>query len=136
MDRHGAIASVTFGQTSLPLPISVRLFRRTEPKPAAADSDAFVTSIQLDAPMVGVEVRMRGTAAAEGLSLGPSGVLSIQLAPTRAGQVGRTITVSNAVLAGTELQYEQTVPAVAKLDFVAEAIDGTADPFAAQESQP
>jgi len=135
MERYGTIASVTFGQISLPLPISVRLRRRAEPQPASGDGDAFTTSVQLDRRLIGVEVRIRGTAAAEDLSLGQKAPLSIQLSPTRSGQAGRTVSISDAVLTGIELQYEQTAPATAKLDFLAEATDGNTDPFAAQEPQ-
>ena len=135
MERYGAIANLTFGQINLPLPILVRLSRRADPKPASRDSDAFITSVQLDPPAIAIEVRIRDTAAAEELSLGQTDLLSIDLLPTRGGQAGRTISIGNAVLTGIELQYEQTAPATAKLSFLAEAADGNTDPFAAQESQ-
>lgn len=109
-------------------------FFGAEPKPAGSDADAFLTSIQLERPVIRVEVRIRDTAVAESLSLGQMHVLSVQLAPTRSGQTGRTVSISNAVLMGIELQYEQAAPASAKLSFVAEAVDGNTDPFAAQES--
>ncbi len=136
MERYGAITDATFGQTSLSGPISVRLVRRAEPAPMGGDSDAFVTSVQLGLPVIGIEVRIRDTAVAEGLSLGQAGVLSVEIAATRSGQVGRTISITNAVLTGIEFQYEQSAPAVAKLTFTAEAADGGTDPFAAQEAQP
>lgn len=135
MERYGDITSVTFGQSVLGLPVSVRLLRQAEPKPAGGDNDAFLTSIQLDRPLVRVEVCLRDTAAAEGFTLGQTDVLTIQLACTRGGQGGRTVSISSAVLAGIELQYQQAAPANAKLSFVAEAPDGNTDPFSAQESQ-
>ena len=135
MERYGAISDATFGQTSLLLPISVRLVRRSEPVPAAGDSDAFVTSVQLSRPVIGVEVRIGDTAVADGLSLGQVGVLSVEISPTRSGQIGRVITITNAVLTCVEFQYEQSAPAVAKLTFTAEAADGNTDPFVAQEEQ-
>jgi hypothetical protein len=134
MERYGAIANVSFGQIPLPLPISASLSRRAEPKPACRDSDAFISSVQLDRRAIGVEVRIGDTAAAENLSLGQTDVLSIELLPTRSGQTGRKLSIGNAVLTGIELQYQQTAPATAKLNFLAEATDGTNDPFAAQEA--
>ena len=136
MERYGAITGATFGQTSLSGPISVRLVRQANPMPMGSDSDAFVTSVQLGRPVIGIEVRIRDTAVAEGLSLGQADVLSIEIAATRSGQAGRSISVTNAVLTGIEFQYEQSAPAVAKLTFAAEATDGETDPFAAQEAQP
>lgn len=135
MERYGAVASVAFDGTSLPLPISVRLSRLAKPLPAAADSDAFFTSIQIDRPLIRIEVHIRDTGVAENLSLGQSGVLSVQLLPTRSGQIGRDISIGNAVLVGIELQYQQAAPASAKLDFIAEASEGNTDPFASQEWQ-
>ncbi len=133
MERYGPITNVTFGQSTLPLPMSVRLLRQAGPLPARSDCDAFCTSIQIDQPVLAVELRMRDTAVAEDLSLGQSGLLTVQLAPTRSGQEGRTISINHAVLTAIELQYDQTVPAVAKLNFVAEAGDGDTDPFFAQD---
>ncbi len=135
MERYGAIANATFGQTALSGPISVRLARHAEPVPMGGDSDAFFTSIQLSRPVIEIEVRIGDTAVADGLSLGQAGVLSIEIAPTRSGQAGRSITVTNAVLTGIGFQYEQSAPAVAKLTFTAEASDGNTDPFTAQEVQ-
>ncbi len=135
MERYGAITDSTFGETSLSGPISVRLARRAEPTPMSSDSDVFVTSVQLGRPVIGIEIRIGDTAAAEGLSLGQTGVLSIEIAATSSGQTGRTISITNAVLTGIEFQYEQSAPAVAKLTFTAEASDGDTDPFTAQEAQ-
>ncbi len=136
MERYGAISGATFGQTDLSGPISVRLVRQAKPAPMGGDSDAFTTSVQLDRPVISVEVRIRDTAVADGLSLGQAGVLSIEIAATRSGQAGRSISITNAVLTGIEFQYEQSAPAVAKLTFTAEATDGDTDPFTAQETQP
>ncbi|MDY7011542.1 MAG: hypothetical protein SVV80_12445 [Planctomycetota bacterium] len=135
MERYGAISDATFDQISLSLPISVRLMRRAEPAPMGGDSDAFITSVQLSRPVISIEVCIGDTAVADGLSIGQVGVLSVEIAPTRSGQTGRVITITNAVLTGIEFQYEQSAPAVVKLTFSAEAADGDTDPFTAQEAQ-
>ena len=135
MERYQRITSVTFGQTVLRLPLSVRVSRRAEPRPARNDSDEFATSVQLGEPTIAAEVRIRGTAAAEGLSLGQSGDLSFTVAPTGDAHPSRTITLTGAVLAAIELSYEQVSMATATLRFVAEAQSGNTDPFAAEEDQ-
>ncbi|MHC4981547.1 MAG: hypothetical protein ACYTF6_00050 [Planctomycetota bacterium] len=135
MARYGRIESVTFGQTSLPLPLSVRVERRAGTIPAAGQNDAFATSIQLDTPTIAAEVRIRGTDVAESISLGQRDTLSFEIAPSQSGQDGRRITLTDAVLAAVELAYDQSSMAVATMRFVAEAVDGTVDPFAAEDSQ-
>ena len=134
MERYQRITSVAFDQTALPLPLSVRLSRRAEPQPAAGDSDGFATSVQLGCPLIVAEVRIRGTAAAEGLSLGARGTLALTIAPTGGGQPSRTVTLIGAILTAIELSYEQTSMASATLRFVAEADDGDTDPFSAEEA--
>ncbi len=135
MERYGDITSATFDQTALPGPISIRLLRQTKPSPMGGDNDAFTTSIQLSRPVISIEIRIRDTAVADGLSLGQAGVLAIEIAATRNGQNGRSISITDAVLTGIEFQYEQSAPAVAKLTFTAEANEGNTDPFVAQEDQ-
>jgi len=135
MERYGVISGITFGQTSLALPMSLRVTRQAQARPAASDDERFPTSVELDRPAIGVEVMTRDTAAAEGLSLGQSGMLSIDLAGTRAGQAGRSISIDHAVLTGIELHYEQACPASVRLTFHAEAGDGNTDPFSAEEAQ-
>jgi hypothetical protein len=83
-----------------------------------------------------VELTIRATAAAEQMSLGQAGVLSVSLLPTRSGQAARTITIDQAVVAGIELLYAQDALGQAKLTFVAEAQDGLTDPCSGQEIQP
>jgi len=134
MARYGAISSISFAQTSLSLPMSVRLFRQASALPAAGDSGPFATSVQLHKHTIGVEVRTRDTAAAEGLSVGQAGVLSIELAGAEAGQASRTVTIDQAVLTGIDLRYEQITPATVKLTFLAEASDANTDPFSAEEA--
>lgn len=134
MDRYGAVTCVTFCESSLALPMSVRVFRRADPRPAGSDSDRFATSVQLACPAIGVEVSTRDTTSAEGLSVGQAGTLVIELSGTRAGQAGRTVTIDQAVLTGVELHYDQTAPASVKLSFLAEAADGDTNPFSAQET--
>lgn len=136
MERFGAITSVSFDQTALPLPVSVRISRRAEPAPAGSDSDAFATSVQLRRPVIAVEVRTRQTDLAESFSLGQAGELSLEIAPTRAGQRGRVVSIDRVVLTDIELQYDQAAPALARLSFLAEAVDGAVDPFSSQESNP
>ena len=135
MERYGAISSIAFGEVSLSLPMSVRVFRRAEADAAGCDSDRFATSAELAQPVIGLEVRTRDTAAAEGLSLGQAGLLVVELAGTRAGQTGRSVSIDQAVLTGIELHYAQAAPASVKLTFLAEATDGNTDPFFAQEAQ-
>ncbi len=133
MGRYSRIESVTFGQTSLPLPLSVRLSRRTEAMPSASNNDIFVTSVQVDPVMVAAEVRFRDTSAAEGLSLGQQGDLSFTTGPTQSGQAPREITLAGAVLVAVDLMYEQGAVATATAKFVAEADSGSADPFSSEE---
>jgi hypothetical protein len=135
-ERYGGITSAQFGATPLSLPVGARVWRKADPLPLAGDGDAFLTSVQLAPPVVGVEIRLRDSAAAEGLAIGQSGKLTVYIAPTRAGQAARKLELTNAVLTGVELAYEQSSPAVAKLTFLAESSDGQTDPFAAQEVQP
>jgi len=135
MDRYVRIQSATFDQTELPLPISVRLSRRSEIEVAGGDNDSFITSVQLGQPIIAADVRIRGTSAAEGLSLGDKGTLSFTVGPARHGQPPKTIHLDGAVLQAVELTYEQAAMAVATLRFIAEASAGTTDPFSAEESQ-
>ena len=135
MSRYTRIQSVQFGQTSLPLPLSVRFSRRTEAMPSFADSDIFATSVQVGAPVLVAEVSVRGTAVAESLSLGDVGTLSVTIGPTGAGQTARLVALDGAVLTNIELIYEQSAMAVARLQFVAEAPSGVSDPFAAEDEQ-
>jgi hypothetical protein len=135
MSRYTHIESLTFGQTSLPLPLSVRLSRKAEAIPAVSDSDAFATSIQTSVPTLVAEVRIRGTATAEDLSLGQQENLSFTVAATDSGTSSRTITLTDAVLTAVELAYEQSEMATVLLRFVAEAGDGNQDPFSAENAQ-
>ena len=134
MDRHGRIESVAFGETDLPLPLAVRFGREAAPRPAGDDADAFATSLQLDRPALTAEVRLRGTAVAETLSLGDQADLLVVVGASRAGQASRTITLAGAVLVACELLYDRSALAEARLRFAAEAPDGAADPFTAQET--
>ena len=134
MERYSRIQSAAFGSTVLPLPMSVRLSRRADPMTAGGDNDAFATAVQLGRPTIAAEVRIRGIAAAEGLSLGQQEALTINVAAASGG-TGRTITLAGAVLTSVDVEYEQAAPAVAILKFVAQAADGATDPFAAEDSQ-
>jgi hypothetical protein len=135
MDRYMRIAGVTFGQTSLPLPISARLSRSAEARPALSDNDIFTTSVEISPPLLTAEVRIRGTAAAEGLSLGQQGDLSLTVSPTGSGGAPRVITLSGAVLIAVDLTYEQSAMATALLRFVAESSNGQQDPFSAEDAE-
>ena len=136
MERYGGIIQATFDQTVLSLPTELRLWRTAAPLPARGDGEAFSTSLQLAGPSIGAEISLRDTAVAEELSLGQAGELSVELAPTRAGQSGRVVSIRQAVLTGIELHYQQVSTAMAKLTFHAQAVEGSADPFSAVEVQP
>jgi hypothetical protein len=133
MARTTRIESVAFGAAPLPLPVSVRLSRRAEPRPAIADEDAFAASVELGPPVLSAEVRLRDTSAAEGLSLGQQDDLTFTVQSAEAGTAGRNVTLSGAVLVAVELSYEQTDVAAATLRFVAESATGS-DPFAAGDA--
>ncbi len=134
MDRYLHIQSLKFGLESLPLPLLVRLSRSVQAAPAGGDNDAFITSVQLDQTTVSAEIRIRGTAVAESLSLGQQGDLTFAVAPTCSGQSARSVTLAGAVLVGVDIGYEQGSMAVATLRFIAEAADGNTDPFSAEDS--
>jgi hypothetical protein len=135
MERYLGISSVAFGQTPLPLPLSVRVTRQVQLEPAAGDADLYATSVQLTRPTIAAEVRIRDTAAPEGMSLGQKADLSFTIAPAQSGAPGRRVTLSGAVLVAVELAYEQSSLATATLRFVCESQDGQTDPFAAEEAQ-
>ena len=135
MSRYANIETVTFDQTSLPLPLSVRLSRKVEPKGAGGDGDLFATSIEISRPLLTAELRLRQTAVAESLSLGQQGDLLLVVSSTRDGSPPRQVTLSGAVLIAVELTYEQSAMATAVLRFVAEAADGQQEPFSAEDVQ-
>jgi len=134
MSRYRHVQSVTFGETLLPLPMSVRLSRRAETAPAAGDDEAFATSVQLRPATIAAEVRIRGTAVAEMLELGQQETLSLTVTPTQDGASSRTVTIAGAVLSDVELEYDQASMATARLRFVAEASDGNTNPYTAEDA--
>ena len=134
MGRYTRIESVTFGQTSLPLPLTVKISRKTDAKAATGDDESFATSVQISQAVLIAEVRIRGTATAEDLSLAAQGNLSFTVKPAQSQGSSRTITLSGAVLTAVELSYEQSAMATALLRFVAEAGDGNQDPFSAEDA--
>ena len=133
MARYSRILSADFGQTALPLPVSLRLARRAEALPAAGQDAAFPTSVQTATRMVTAELRMRAVAVAESLLVGDRRTLTVRIGAADGG-AGRTVRMDGAVLTAVEIAYDQTAPAVATLRFTAEAPDGTAEPFAAEET--
>ncbi len=135
MNRYSHVSSVTFGQTALPLPLSVRVGRSINASPADSDEGVFATSVQTGPAAITVEIRFRGTAVAESLSLGEQGDISFTVSPTASGQSGRNITISGAVLTASDISYAQDTMAVATLRFTAEADDANTDPFTAEDSQ-
>lgn len=135
MNRYSHINSLMFGQTALPLPLSVRVGRSVQATSAGSDKGVFATSVQTDKAAVTVEIRLRGTAAAESLSLGEQGDLSFSVSPTRSGQSPRDITIDGAVLVASDISYAQDAMAVATLRFLAEADDADTEPFTAEDSQ-
>ena len=132
MTRFANIVSARFDDVELPLPMAVRIGRRSQPLPAAGDDDRFVRSVQLSPTMLTGEVTLRGIAAAEGLALGQSGELSFTLGPTQDGQSPRGVRLRGAVLYDIELAYTQQGMAQATLKFAAQADDND-DPFQADE---
>lgn len=135
MSRYMRIRSVLFDSTEIPLPLSVRLSRRADNDIAGGDNDAFITSVQVNHPLIVADVRTRGTAAAEELTLGESGTLTLIVEPASGDQSARAITLTGAVLTAVEITYEQATMAVANLRFVAEAGSGLSSPFSAEDSQ-
>ncbi len=131
MGRYTRIISATFGQTALPLPVSIRLSRHAGALATGADSDSFATSIQLDRPILTAEVRIRDIAAAEALTLGDIATLSFTIASAE-GQQARIVSLVGSVLTDVRLSYEQSGMATAELKFAAEAQSGAIDPFAAE----
>jgi len=135
MDRYSHVKSVTFGQTTLPLPLSVRVGRSVQTLSSGSDEGMFATSVQTDKAAVTVEIRLRGTAAAESLSLGQQGDISFTISPTRSGQSSRDISITDAVLVASDINYQQDAMAVATLRFLAEADNANTEPFTAEDSQ-
>lgn len=135
MNRYTRIEAVTFGQTSIPLPIAARVSRQTIPQPAQGDADRFATSIEISDPVLTAEIRVRGTATAEEFSLGQQEDLLITVAPTTGTGSSRNITLSAAILISVELTYEQSAIATAVLRFVAEASDGQQEPFSVEDAE-
>ncbi len=135
MSRYAGIQAASFGSTSLPLPVSLRLARRAETMRAAGDDDSFETSLQLGPTHLTAELRIRGTATAEALDVGSQDTLSVTIAPSTAAQAARTVTLAGAVLLAVELNYEQGKMASAMLRFAAEAANGTVDPFSAEDAE-
>jgi len=134
MSRYTGIKSLTFAQTPIPLALSVRLSKQCQPLPLGSDRDLFATSVQLASPILTAEVRTRHTSAVENLSLGAAGDLSF-IVPAADGSGQRQVTLSGAVLVGTELSYEQSTLATATLRFMAPSADGAADPLEGEELQ-
>jgi len=132
MTRFANIVSARFDDVELPLPMSARIGRRSQPLPSAGDDDGFVRSVQLAPAMLTGEVTLRGIAAAEDLTLGRSGELSLTLGATRAGQASRTVRLRGAVLYDIELTYTQQGMAQATLKFIAQADDNN-EPFEAND---
>ena len=135
MSRYTHIQTATFDQVNLPHPISIRLTRCVEPTSACYDNKIFPTSVEILGSSLTAEIRIRGTAAAEGLSLGQQGDLSFTVSPAAGGDLPRDVTLEGAVLVSVELSYQQAALATATLRFVAEATDGDQEPFSAEDSQ-
>ncbi|MBS3734481.1 MAG: hypothetical protein KGY99_06090 [Phycisphaerae bacterium] len=134
MTRYGRIETVAFGGTQLPLVLSVRVCRRGEARCAGGQIDRFATNVEFAASRVEVEVRLRGTATAETLTLGTVGTLTFAVAAMSGDEPGRVVTIAGAVLAAVEAAYEQSSAAVAVLRFTAESVGGDADPHHAEDA--
>jgi hypothetical protein len=135
MNRYTRIEDAAFGQTALPLVMSIKLTRHCAPLPAGGDDEFFATSVQLGRPLIAAEVRMRDTSVAESLALGQAATLSFRVCGTRKEQPGRSIQLQGAVLHSAELAYEQAAMACAVLRFVAAAPDGNQDPVESEDTQ-
>jgi len=133
MARYTSIQSVGFGAVSLSLPLSVRITRKVEPVAGAGDNDVFAISVQITPVTILTEVRTRDMAAADSLSPGEQGTLTLTSGPTENDQAGRVIALTGAVLTAVELDYDQSAMAMATLRFVAEATAGDSDPFSAED---
>jgi len=135
VSRYTHIQAATFDQIGLPHPISIRLNRRVEPTTGRYDSEVFPTSVEIADSSLTAEVRIRGTAVAEDLSLGQKGDLSFTVSAGVSGGSPRNVVLQGAVLVSVELTYQQAALATATLRFVAEASDGNQEPFSAEDSQ-
>ena len=135
MNRYTRVENVSFGQTQLPLVLSVKLARHCQPLPAGGDNEFFATSVQLGRPLISAEVRLRDTAAAESLSLGQVATLAFSVGGASSGQAGRSVQLAGAVLHSMDLTYEQAAMACAVLRFVAAAPQGNQDPLTAEDSK-
>jgi len=133
--RYLSIKTAAFAGIDLPLPVSLRLGRTAQPQPASADSDIYVTSVELDSHRLTAELSIRDTSIAEALTLGQAGQLTCTIAPASSSLADRAVTLSGAVLVSIELSYQQSAMATATLRFVAEAADGAQDPFSAEEAE-
>jgi hypothetical protein len=135
MPRYTKILSATFGSGPLELPMSLKLVRSAQPQPAAGDGQHFIASVEIARPIVLAELRIRGIASAEAMSLGQRDHLAVTLGPATAGEPNRKVSLRRAVLLAVELDYQQTAAASALLRFAAEANDDDTDPYESQESQ-
>jgi len=133
--RYQNIIDITFGQVALPLPVSACIRRSAEASPAGNDCDGFATDVEILKQATVAEVHLRGTAAAEELSIGQQGNLQLLVSACRSDSPGRTITLPGAVLTAIELLYQQSAMASAKLTFNVEAANGTQEPFVAGDTQ-
>ena len=135
MSHYTTIQAATFDEVPLASVLMVRIVRRAATSASAGDSDAFVTSVQPAPVQIEAELRTRDLAMAEALAIGTQGVLAFTTASAQPSLPGREIALAGAVLSAVELTYEQTAMGVATLRFIAEAADGSTDPFAGQEAQ-
>ncbi len=134
MGRYYRIQAASFGDTDLPLVVSARVSRQAEPLPAAGSDHRFATSVQLRPAGVAVELRLRATRVAEGLTVGDRAELRFTAMPADASSPMRQVTVAGAVVTAVEIGYAQNAPAVATLRFAAESADGLTDPAAAEDA--
>ncbi len=134
MDRYGPIRRVSFAGVELPLPLQARVRRAAKPEPLAGAADAWTTSVQTRPPALSAEVALRGTAAAEGLTLGTRAALELEIGGTRADQPARTVRLSGAVLVDVEIEYAQNTLASVLLRFVVEAANGQSNPYTAEDA--
>jgi hypothetical protein len=134
MPRYIHIHSLKFGEVEIPLPLSVRITRKTLSHPAADECELFPANIQISRNSLQVEIRTRAVAVAESFALGLCDRLEFTTQAAQSHFPQRKIWIDSALLTDVEVVYEQRSPATAVLRFEVESPDGNV-PFTTEELQ-